>query len=235
MPFRFRVALAAVMLSALPAMVWAQTSPTPKPADTPTSAAPPPAAAPVAPAHVDGFRSAKWGMTEAQVKAAIRADFNIAEDKLKSTENPAEKTQVMSITVPDLLEGAGTAQASYIFGYTSKKLIQVNILWSSVLDPQATPQKIVAAADQLRVLFLGEGYDPHTVATNARTPDGSILVFVGQDADKHTTVLRLATGTVTPTEKDGKPGKPVEAAALTLSYILDAKEPDIYRLKKGQF
>lgn len=235
MPFRLRIALIAVVLSALPAVVWAETSPTPKPADAPTSAAPAQPAAPAAPAHVEGFRSAKWGMTEAQVKAAIHTDFNIAEDKLKSSENPAEKTQALSITVPELLEGAGTAQASYIFGYASKKLIQVNILWSSMLDPQATPQKIVAAADQLRVLFLGSGYDPQTVTANARTPDGSILVFVGQDADKHTTVLRLATGNVTPTEKDGKPGKPVEAAAMTLSYILDAKEPDIYRLKKGQF
>lgn len=235
MPFRLRIALIAVVLSSLPAIVQAETSSTPKPADEPTSAAPAQPATPAAPAHVEGFRSAKWGMTEVQVKAAIHTDFNIAEDKLKSSENPAEKTQALSITIPELLEGAGTAQASYIFGYASKKLIQVNILWSSMLDPQATPQKIVAAADQLRVLFLGSGYDPQTVTTNARTPDGSILVFVGQDADKHTTVLRLATGTVTPTGKDGKPGKPVEAAAMTLSYILDAKEPDIYRIKKGQF
>ena len=231
MPFRLRAALVAVALSALPAMAWAQA----KPADSPTSAAPPQTAAPAAPVHVEGFRSAKWGMTDAQVKGAIHTDFNIAEDKLKSTENPAEKTQFLTITVPDLLEGAGTAQVTYIFGYASKKLIQVNILWSSLLDTQSTPQKIAAGAEQLRVLFLGEGYDPQTIATNARAPDGSMVVFEGQDADKHTTVLRLASGTVTPNDSSGKPGKPVEAAALTLSYILDAKEPDIFRLKKGQF
>jgi FlaG/FlaF family flagellin (archaellin) len=235
MPFRFRVVLIAVMLSALPATVWAQTSPTAKPGDTSTSAAPPQTGAPAAPVHVDGFRSAKWGMTEAQVKAAVHSDFNIAEDKLNTTDNLAEKTQVVSITVPNLLEGAGTAQVTYILGYTSKKLIQVNILWSSVLDPQTAPQKIVAAADQLRVLLLGEGYDPQTIATNARTPDGSLVVFEGQDADKHTTVLRLASGTVTPPDSGGKPGKPVDAAALTLSYILSAQDPDIYRIKKGQF
>jgi FlaG/FlaF family flagellin (archaellin) len=235
MPFRFRVVLIAVMLSALPATVWAQTSPTAKPGDTSTSAAPPQTGAPAAPVHVDGFRSAKWGMTEAQVKAAVHSDFNIAEDKLNTTDNLAEKTQVVSITVPNLLEGAGTAQVTYILGYTSKKLIQVNILWSSVLDPQTAPQKIIAAADQLRVLLLGEGSDPQTIATNARTPDGSLVVFEGQDADKHTTVLRLASGTVTPPDSGGKPGKPVDAAALTLSYILSAQDPDIYRIKKGQF
>ncbi len=235
MPFRLRVALVVVMLSVSPAIVWAQTSPTTRPGDTSTSAAPPQPAAPATPVHIDGFRSAKWGMTDAQVKTAIHTDFNIPEDKLKGTDNLAEKTEVLTITVPDLLEGAGTAQVSYIIGYTSKKLIQVNILWSSVLDPQTAPQKIIAAADQLRVLLLGEGYDPQTISTNGRTPDGSMVVFEGQDADKHTTVLRLASGTVTPPDASGKPGKPVDAAALTLSYILDAKQPDIYRLKNGQF
>lgn len=232
MPFCLRAGLLAVLLGTLPAAVWAEASPTAKPTD-----APPPAAAPqhAATAHVEGFRSARWGMTEAQVKAAIKTDFNIGEDKLKGTENLAEKTQVLTITAPDVLEGAGTAQISYIFGFASKKLIQVNLMWSTVLDPQATPEKIVAGADQLRVLFLGSGYDPQTMTANAKMADGSILVFEGQDADKHTTLLRLATGTATPNDKDGKAGKPVPIATLSLSYILDAREPDIFRLKKGSF
>lgn len=233
MPFCLRAGLLTALLAVLPVAAWAETSPTAKPTDAPPTNATAPQ--PAATAHVDGFRSAKWGMTEAQVKAAIKADFNIAEDKLKSSENLAEKTQVMTITAPDVLEGAGTAQISYIFGYSSKKLIQVNLLWSTALDQQATPEKIVAAADQLRVLLLGEGYDPQTVTANAKMADGSILVFQGQDADKHTTLLRLATGTVTPTDKDGKPGKPVAVATLSLSYILEAREPDIFRLKKGSF
>jgi hypothetical protein len=234
MPFCLRAALIAVLLSALPTIAQAETSPAAK-TDSPPSAAPSQPAAPAAPAHVDGFRSAKWGMTDAQVKAAIRSDFNIAEDKLKGSDNLAEKTHALTVNVPDLLEGAGTAEVSYVFGYTTKKLIQVNILWSTALDPQATPQKIAAAADQLRVLFLGSSYDPQTVTANAKMPDGSILVFQGQDADKHTTLLRLVTGTLTPTDKDGKSGKPVAVATLTLSYVLDAREPDIFRLKKGSF
>lgn len=235
MPFRVRAALIAAMVSILPAAGWCETSPAAKPADAPPPAAAPQPAAPAVTAHVDGFRGAKWGMTEAQVKAAIHSDFNIAEDKLKSSENLAEKTRALTITVPDLLEGAGTAQVSYILGFSSKKLIQVNVLWSTMLDQQATPDKIAAGADQLRMLFLGSGYDPKTVAANVRSPDGTILVFEGQDADKHATLLRLATGSVTPTDKDGKQGKPVAVATLTLSYVLDAQEPDIFRLKKGSF
>jgi hypothetical protein len=220
-----------------PAAGWAQAAPATsgKPAEAPGAAAPQNPAAPAEPAHVDGFRSAKWGMTEAQVKAAIRSDFNIAEDKAKRSENLAEKTQVLTIAVPDLLEGAGMAQVSYIFGYASKKLIQVNVLWGTAVDPQATPEKVVAAADQLRLLFLSSGYEPQSVAGNVKMADGSILVFEGQDAEKHTTLLRLATATAPPAAGKGKNEKPSEVVALSLSYILDAREPDIYRVKKGLF
>src|SRR5205823_207387 len=52
--------------------------------EPPASAAPAaPQAAPVPPAHVEGFRSAQWGMTEPQIKAAIAKDFKIAADKIK--------------------------------------------------------------------------------------------------------------------------------------------------------
>lgn len=194
----------------------------------------PAAAAPVAqPLHVEGFRSSHWGMTEAQVKSAIAKDFRIAPDRIKSEENLAERTQVLTVLVPDLLEGAGAARVSYIFGYTTKKLIEVNILWGSAIDPQIAPEKIVAAADQLRRLLVDSGYEPRSIVSNARMNDGEVLVFKGEDADKHTTILRLAAAHEAP--RHGGAKKPTTATALALSYILDAQNPDIYRLKKGQF
>ena len=221
---RYRVVAAVAVLLSAPA-AFAQNAP-PAPADQ--------AAQPAAAAHVDGFRSAHWGMTDAQVKDAIRKDFNIGADKVKSEDNLAERTTALTITVPDLLEGAGTARVSYILGYSSKKLIQVNVLWGNAADPQAAAEKVIAGANELRQLFVDAGYQPDTVVTNAKLPDGSILVFKGQDADKHTTLLRLQAGSVAPSApaQGAEPPKPVEATALSLSYVLDAANPDIYRLKK---
>jgi len=68
---------------------------------------------------------------------------------------------------------------------------------------------------------------------NARTGDGEVLVFKGEDADKHVTVLRLAAATQP--VRSGSSEKPATATALVLSYIFDAQNPDVYRLKKGQF
>jgi hypothetical protein len=200
-----------------------------------TSAQPPPAASGET-AHVDGFRSAKWGMTEAEVKAAITLDFKIPADKLKTEPNANERTTVLTVQAPDMIDGAGVARVSYIFGYTTKKLIQVNLVWGTPVDTQAKPEGVVAAANQLRDLFMSSGYEPGTVVANARANDGEVIVFEGQDADKHTTLLRLVSGQP-PADKDAKKDKPAPApvTALFLSYILDSRNPDIYRLKKGQF
>jgi hypothetical protein len=201
--------------------------------EPPASAAPPPQTSPAQPVHVEGFRSAQWGMTEPQIKAAIAKDFKVAPDKIRNEDNLAERTHVLTIIVPDLLEGAGSARVSYIFGYATKKLIQVNLLWGSAEDQQIAAEKIVAAADQLRQLLLDSGYEPQTIVTNSRMNDGEMLVFKGEDADKHMTILRLAAA-AQPARR-GSTEKPTTATALALSYILDAQSPDIYRLKKGQF
>src|ERR1700676_2182131 len=107
---RYRYAMAATVLL-LASSALAQNTPAPAPTTTDQPAQ---QAAPEA--RVDGFRSAKWGMTDAQVKEAIRKDFNIAPDKMKSEENLAERTTVLSITVPELIESTGAARLSYIFG-----------------------------------------------------------------------------------------------------------------------
>src|SRR5262249_4319891 len=118
-------------------------------------------------------------------------------------------------------------------GFKTKKLIQVSILWGTPVDLQAQPEKIVTAANQLRQLFLDSGYQPETVIANARLADGTTLVFQGQDAEKHATVLRLAS---TPVPLKGSKGKESGASVvLSLSYTLDSRNPDIFRLKKGQF
>ena len=186
--------------------------------------------------QVEGFRSARWGMTEAQVKAAIQKDFNIPVDKERAEENPSERTSVLSVTVNDLLEGAGKARISYTLGYTTKKLIQVDIVWGTAIDLQAKPERIVAAANQLRTLFLNSGYDRETVISNLATADGSIIVFRGQDADKHMTLLRLvSTPAPAAAKQRGKTESAGPTVVLLLSYLLDPRNPDVYRLKKGQF
>jgi hypothetical protein len=199
-------------------------------AETPSAA--PPAGQTTAPIQLQGFRDAHWGMDANEVKAAIRKDFNIPPDKIQTEENPSERTGVLSVVVPNLIEGAGKTRVSYIFGFSTKKLIQVNLIWGTPVDPEVKPDEIVAAANQLRDLFVSSGYEPNTIRTNAAAKDGTIVVFEGEDAEKHMTLLTLINGAVPPAVKNGKP---TQTTLLRLSYILDPQNPDIFRLKKGQF
>jgi hypothetical protein len=192
-----------------------------------------PEAAPTAPATVDGFRSARRGMNIAEVEGAIQRDFGIPPAKVTTTENAAERTTILTIDVGNLLDGAGIARISYLFGYKSKALIQVTILWGTPVDPRIPAENIVTAANQLRQLFLDSGYEAKSIITNSRLADGSILVFEGQDTAKHMTVLHLS-GTSTPAKESRDKGS-IANISLSLSYILDSVNPDIFRLKKGQF
>jgi hypothetical protein len=78
-------------------------------------------------AAVEGFRSTKFGMTEADVKVAIANDFGIEGAAVHEQPNAGKRTKVLLIKVADLLLGGGTADISYVFGYKTKKLNQISV------------------------------------------------------------------------------------------------------------
>ena len=187
--------------------------------------------------EVTGFRDAKFGMTEAEVRATIIKSFGLKTSDIATTTNPVEGTTVLTVKVASLDPAPGTARVAYILGSKTKKLIQVNVVWGTTIDPQVKPERIVAGANQLRTLFLSAGYVPETVVSNIPSGSGAITVFQGEDADKHMTVLRLVTSSeASARQKQQRKGNaPDTAVVLLLSYVQDPRNPDVYRLKKGQF
>jgi hypothetical protein len=181
--------------------------------------------------EVGGFRSASFGMHEADVKAAIEKDFGVKASAITAGENAAERTDVLSVTVPNLLEDGGAAQVSYVFGYKSKGLIQVGISWSHQTDPAITADKLVADGDVLRAHFLASGYVRDSVKTGLALPNG-VLLFRGEDADGHATVLILEGSF----EKaaDGKQNI-LTPTGLALLYSANPEHPDIFKIAPGRF
>lgn len=206
----------------------------PAPAFSETSAAALPddtvAASAVPTITVDGFRSAKFGMDQDAVRAAILADFEIKEDGIQAGENAVERTQILTVEVPNLILDGGTAQVSYVFGYTTKNLIQVGATWSVKTDPEMTAKMLYDNGDVLRTHFLAEAYAPESVKTNVALPNG-ILMFRAADAEDHSTLL-LLQGTFT-TGDDGR--NTLTPASLDLLYSSDPNEPDIFKLPEGSF
>jgi hypothetical protein len=185
------------------------------------------------PTAIEGFRQARFGMTEEEVRAAIRNDFPAAAGSLTSAVNPSEKTIVLWLVATDLLPHTGKAHISYIFGYHSKKLIQVNVLWwsdRSVADDEA----IVGTANSLRDYFAAENFRADSVVANRQLAANTILVFRAGDDRKRTVLLVLSgvAATARPAAKNAPRPPPL---TLELSYIEDAAHPDVYRIGKGQF
>jgi hypothetical protein len=200
----------------------------PAPPAAPSAATPAPAEPAIA--EIAGFRSARFGMTEPQVRAAIERDFRLTPDAIHAEENTAEHTHVLNVQAPDVLPGGGIASVSYVFGFKSKTLIQVGLSWSKATDDKMTPEQLFSNANVLRSHFVSAGYKPDTIATNMPI-NGGILMFRGSDAEQRTTMLILQ-GTFSQGDNNQHTMTPT---GLLLFYIADPKSPDVYRLPPGSF
>ncbi len=184
-------------------------------------------------ASVEGFRSARFGMTEAEVRKALTKDFGVGDSEIVGSENAVEKTTALQITVNDLLPDSGAAKVGYVFGYRSKHLIQVNVVWGA-LEPKPTTENLTATASILRGYFFGQGFTPDRVITKAQLDDGSVIEFRGID-DKGRMALLLFINI--PQESgaadEGTPAQ--QRLSLKLSYLLDPDSPDVFKIQKGAF
>ncbi|MCU0986329.1 MAG: hypothetical protein MUC89_15565 [Acetobacteraceae bacterium] len=214
-----------------------QAQPRQAPPAQPPAQAPRPAQAAEAPAPaenaavIEGFRSARFGMTEAETRAAIRRDFPEAAARIASEQTPVERTQVLTISVPDLIPDAGTARVSYILGHRSKKLIQVTILWGPPADAAARPEALVNAAEALRAHFVSLAWKPGSAAGGVALADGSTLVFRGLDEQGRMAQLQVLPAAPA---AGATPAAP-RPFGLRLAYVSDPLNPDVFRLQRGQF
>jgi len=179
---------------------------------------------------VDGFRSAKFGMSIADVRQAISIDFHIGDGQIRQAENPVDRTTVLEAIVPDVLPNGGKSLVDYIFGYHSRALISATITWSGKLDPTVTPTVLQTNGATLQSYFRNAGYKADTIKMNALLNIGYLL-FQGSDVEGHMTRLLLAGNL----KQDQAGHVQLQSTALNLQYIADPANPDIFRIAPGQF
>ena len=186
-------------------------------------------------AKVDGFRSAKFQMTEDQVRQAINADFKITAAKIEKQIDNATKAAVLKISVPELLPERGTAQVTYTFGYKSGKLIQVDIVWSQAIDSAMTHEQMLAAQANLRQYLSERGFAKNKTVVNAATDRPNVVVFFRGEDDLGRVVALVGRFKMDPKLEAGKQVLGDQPEAIILTYVLNPKAPDIYRIEPGKF
>ena len=179
-------------------------------------------------AVIDGFRSAKFGYKEGDVLRAIKKDFMINKNGVSRVINQQEKTVTLGIDVKDLLAGSGSSKVFYILGYKSKRLIHVNVIWGRSIEKKPNAEAVVSTANQLRNYFAQKKYQKNGFALNAQLGEGVILVFQGKDRKGRAARLLLSN----PKNKGGEVG---ENITLTLAYIEKPEDPDVFKIKDGDF
>lgn len=186
-------------------------------------------------AQVEGFRSARFDMTEDQVKQAIAADFKIQPQKVLKQVNKVDRTTILSVRVADLLPDSGTAQVNYKLGFKNKKLIQVDVIWGPAVDAKVTPATLTAILINLRQYLQERGFAKEKTVLNATTPQPNILLMFRAEDENGRVVALLGQFKYDPKAEKEKQLKTDEPLAVILSYVLDPKSPDIFKIEKGKF
>jgi hypothetical protein len=200
------------------------------------------AAAPEPPApakyEVTGFRDVRFGMTEPEVRAAITKAFALKPADLTSTTNPVEGTSVLTAKIASLDPAPGPARVAYIFGYASKKLIQVNVIWGeepSTPPPDATA--MIAAGTRLERYFAGFSWKKDTTRAGVPVGDNTVVLFSGED-EKKGAVRLIADGVKFQVQREGNQTtspEPKGPPKLIINYIADRETPDIAKIEPGKF
>jgi hypothetical protein len=176
---------------------------------------------------IKGFRSAKLGMGQKSVYRAISKDFKIAKNDVKKEIHSKEKTTSFQIVVPDLFVTGGIAKVVYIFGYKSKKLIHINILWGSGAADKLediNEGEVLLMADLLRAHFIKKRYQEKELIVNGHLSPNSIIVFRGKDKKGRLILLTLNTLP----KQEGQTNEQASGnISLLLSYILNSEKSDI--------
>ncbi len=183
-------------------------------------------------ARIEGFRTAHFGMSEDEVLSLVRDEFGLDKDSVSHEENSLEKTTSIVVEVNNLIPDSGPSRIAYIFGFSSKKLIQVNILWGDPVDNTTTAQKLVATARILSNYFKASGYN--NVIVNQPVEVGATVVFRGSDDDGRM-VLLLLNAQRASDDQGEEGGEAAQRVSLRLSYMQNPANPDIYRIEEGQF
>ena len=199
-------------------------------------------ARPAAPAqaatfHIEGFRGARFGMTQDQVRAAILKDFSVKAADISQTGNALEHTTAVVVKVDKLDPGPGPAVITYIFGASKQTLMHINVAWTYDGEPSADQRRqIISGAVQLTAYFRSQAWPPNRTTGPVMPTPEKVVLFGGID-DKGGGVEVVAFGVPVESSdpKTPTPPFPKGPAQLLVSYSQDLQHPDVFKLAPGAF
>lgn len=131
-------------------------------------------------ASVPGFRSASWGMTEGEVRAALAKDFGDARASA-AVIDPLTGNKVIIAPMTALAPGPGPAAISYVFGASSGRLIHVSLDWTVAAPGAAARAAMLDAGAKVVAGFVGNYWKVGSVMRGVVVRPDLIVLFAGAD------------------------------------------------------
>ena len=179
--------------------------------------------APAAPAgqalhEITGFRSARFGMNEDQVRAAVAHDFKDYAPLLQPARHPDARYSLLVLPLPSLEPGPGAAGVTYIFAAAEHKLVQVNVLWSTSDKPSdAERTRMSAAGVQLADYFRALRWRPDAATMGVPLGPNGVVLFSGIDA--HKAMVEVSLTGMSLRGPDGKVARAEGPVKLRVAYM----------------
>lgn len=176
--------------------------------------------------EVNGFRRVHFGMDEAQVRAAIARDFKDQAALVQQVDHPAKRVRMLVLPLPALEPGPGPAGVTYIFGATTNKLIQVNVLWTTSPRPdEAERTRLTSAGVQLSDYFRALKWRPNAATMGLPLGPNGLVLFSG--IDPKNAMVEVSLSGIAIRGKDGVAAPPAGPAKLRVAYLSTAGKPDV--------
>ena len=184
-----------------------------------------PAAPAARPLHeITGFRSARFGMDEDQVRAAVARDFKDHAALLQAVRHPDPRYSTLVLPLPSLEPGPGAAGVTYIFAAREHRLVQVNVLWSTTDKPgDAERARMSTAGVQLADYFRALGWRPDAATMGVPLGSNGLVLFSGIDA--HKAMVEVSLTGVALQGRDGKAVPAEGPARLRVAYLSSLGAP----------
>jgi hypothetical protein len=186
---------------------------------------------------INGFRDARFGMTEPEVRAVARASFGAKDEEMTLRTNSVDGTTMLLVHARKLEPGLPEGRIVYQFGYQSRRLIQVDVIWGEDTNQPLNDSGMVEGGARLQRFFLGFAWRPGSVRAGFPIGDNTVLLFGGED-DRKGAVRLTIDGIRYQTTVNGvftTSPDPQTAPKLTVTYVADRIDPDIRRITRADF
>lgn len=167
---------------------------------------------------IQGFRSASFGMTRAEVLGAVARDFE-GVPAPQDVPSPDPSVRALQLSLLRLNPGPGPADIVYLFDAATNRLVRINVGWTSPADPLEDERLAIAQAGARLQSYFNATTPRGCNASDGGVVDPNTVLLYRAEDERQGFIELVARGIRFSSASPGQPSQPLlSRATLELSY-----------------